>query len=71
MLFDLWGRGYSDAPYTYYDETLYTNQVALLLQKVGWTKTNVIGVSLGGKCNNKGRKKKKEETSLLYFIFNY
>ncbi|CAO3643746.1 unnamed protein product [Cunninghamella echinulata] len=48
LIFDLWGRGYSDAPYTYYDETLYTTQVALLLQKVGWTKTNVVGVSLGG-----------------------
>ncbi|CAO3612463.1 unnamed protein product [Cunninghamella blakesleeana] len=48
LIFDLWGRGYSEAPFTYYDDTLYTNQVALLLQKVGWTKTNVIGVSLGG-----------------------
>ncbi|KAI8332848.1 Alpha/Beta hydrolase protein [Chlamydoabsidia padenii] len=48
LVFDLWGRGYSDAPATYYDESLYVTQVALLLQKVGWDKTNVVGVSLGG-----------------------
>ncbi|ORZ18031.1 Alpha/Beta hydrolase protein [Absidia repens] len=48
LVFDLWGRGYSDAPSTYYDESLYVTQVALLLQKVGWKKTDIIGVSLGG-----------------------
>ncbi|KAI9248585.1 Alpha/Beta hydrolase protein [Phascolomyces articulosus] len=49
LVFDLWGRGYSDAPITYYDESLYTNQVALLLQKIGWhSNVDVVGVSLGG-----------------------
>ncbi|KAG2221902.1 hypothetical protein INT45_013238 [Circinella minor] len=49
LVFDLWGRGYSDAPPTYYDESLYTTQLALLLQKVGWdSDVDVVGVSLGG-----------------------
>ncbi|KAI9494894.1 Alpha/Beta hydrolase protein [Zychaea mexicana] len=49
LVFDLWGRGYSDAPATYYDEGLYTSQLALLLQKVGWhSDVDVVGVSLGG-----------------------
>ncbi|KAL0082498.1 Alpha/Beta hydrolase protein [Phycomyces blakesleeanus] len=56
LLFDLWGRlfylhkkkGYAEAPPHYYDESLYTTQVALVLQKVGWTSTDVVGVSLGG-----------------------
>ncbi|ORX61960.1 alpha/beta-hydrolase [Hesseltinella vesiculosa] len=48
LIFDLWGRGYSEAPDTYYDDALYVTQVALLLQKVGWAKADVIGLSLGG-----------------------
>lgn len=49
LVFDLWGRGYSDAPPGYYDESMYTTQLVLLLQKVGWQRANVVGVSLGGK----------------------
>ncbi|KAJ8652167.1 hypothetical protein O0I10_012225 [Lichtheimia ornata] len=48
LVFDLWGRGYSDAPPGYYDESLYTTQLVLLLQKVGWQRANVVGISLGG-----------------------
>ncbi|KAL7330314.1 hypothetical protein PS15p_205279 [Mucor circinelloides] len=48
LLYDLWGRGYSQAPATKYDEALYTSQLAMLLQKVGWDKADVIGTSLGG-----------------------
>ncbi|KAI9315889.1 Alpha/Beta hydrolase protein [Dichotomocladium elegans] len=48
LVYDLWGRGYSDAPPANYDDSLYTIQLALLLQKVGWTKAHVVGVSLGG-----------------------
>lgn len=48
LVYDLFGRGYSDAPAGLYDESLYTTQIALLLQKVGWDKTDVVGVSLGG-----------------------
>lgn len=50
-MFDLWGRGYSQAPYAIYDEALYTTQLAMLLQKVGWDVADVIGVSLGGKVS--------------------
>ncbi|KAI8982755.1 alpha/beta-hydrolase [Trametes punicea] len=48
LLYDLYGRGYSDAPQTTYDANLYTTQLALLLQYVGWSKANVVGVSMGG-----------------------
>ncbi len=43
---DLYGRGYSDAPHTTYDANLYTTQLALLLQYVGWSKANIVGVSM-------------------------
>lgn len=48
LVYDTWGRGYTQAPNATYDESLYTSQLAMLLQKVGWTKCDVIGVSLGG-----------------------
>ncbi|CAL1699947.1 unnamed protein product [Somion occarium] len=48
LLYDLYGRGYSDAPQTTYDTALYVTQLALLLQYIGWDKTNVVGVSMGG-----------------------
>ncbi|KAI0832810.1 alpha/beta-hydrolase [Trametes gibbosa] len=48
LLYDLYGRGYSDAPQTTYDTNLYTTQLALLLQYVGWSKANIVGVSMGG-----------------------
>lgn len=48
LVFDLWGRGYSDAPAMPYDESLYTTQVALLFQKVSWSSADVVGTSLGG-----------------------
>lgn len=48
LVYDLWGRGYTQAPATEYDEALYTTQLALLLQKVGWDRAYVVGVSLGG-----------------------
>ncbi|TFK29036.1 alpha/beta-hydrolase [Coprinopsis marcescibilis] len=48
MLYDLYGRGYSDAPQTTYDPTLYTVQLALLMQHVRWEKAIICGVSMGG-----------------------
>ncbi|KAI0650361.1 alpha/beta-hydrolase [Trametes meyenii] len=48
LLYDLYGRGYSDAPQTTYDASLYTTQLALLMQYVGWDKAEIIGVSMGG-----------------------
>ena len=43
---DLYGRGFSDAPSTTYDSVLYTTQLALLLQYLGWQNANVVGVSM-------------------------
>ncbi|KAJ2930865.1 hypothetical protein H1R20_g6227, partial [Candolleomyces eurysporus] len=48
MVYDLYGRGYSDAPQTTYDPTLYTIQLALLMQHIHWDKAIVCGVSMGG-----------------------
>lgn len=48
MVYDLWGRGFSDTPHAIYDDSLYTSQLVSLLHKVGWEKTDVVGVSLGG-----------------------
>lgn len=48
LLYDLYGRGYSDAPQTTYDTTLYVTQLALLLQYIGWQQVNVVGLSMGG-----------------------
>lgn len=46
LLYDLYGRGYSDAPQTTYDSTLYATQLALLMQHVGWDRAGVVGVSM-------------------------
>ncbi|KAJ7142813.1 alpha beta-hydrolase, partial [Mycena epipterygia] len=49
LLYDLYGRGYSDAPAgAAYDAQLYVTQLALLLQHVGWPRTRLVGVSMGG-----------------------
>ena len=45
---DLYGRGYSDAPQTEYNRTLYITQVALLLQAIKWDKVSVVGLSMVG-----------------------
>ncbi|CAA9965733.1 MhpC hydrolase or acyltransferase [Pyrenophora teres f. maculata] len=53
MLFDLFGRGYSDGPSpdtTKYDSTLYTTQVLLALQSspIHWANFTIVGYSFGG-----------------------
>ncbi|KAJ7192330.1 hypothetical protein GGX14DRAFT_595893 [Mycena pura] len=54
LLYDLYGRGCSDAPRAavydsaLYDTALYVTQLALLLQHVRWEKTRVVGFSMGG-----------------------
>ncbi|KAI0135141.1 alpha/beta-hydrolase [Daldinia grandis] len=51
MLFDLFGRGYSDAPNDLvYDERLYVTQFLLVLasSKLSWSTFNLVGYSLGG-----------------------
>ena len=45
---DLYGRGYSDAPNVLESTNLYTTQLALLMQYVGWTQARVVGLSMGG-----------------------
>lgn len=46
--FDLFGRGYSDSPDLPHDERLFNSQILCILQNIGWTKSSVIGYSLGG-----------------------
>ncbi|KAI1209032.1 alpha/beta-hydrolase [Annulohypoxylon truncatum] len=51
MLFDLFGRGYSDAPTDLdYDARLYVTQILLVLasSKLSWTAFHLVGYSLGG-----------------------
>jgi hypothetical protein len=43
---DLYGRGYTDAPDTPYTAPLYTSQVALVMQHVGWTSARIAGISM-------------------------
>lgn len=43
---DLYGRGYSDAPNTPYTTSLYTTQLAFLMQYLKWDKANIVGVSM-------------------------
>lgn len=48
VLSDLYGRGYSDAPLTSYNASLYTTQLAFLMQYLKWDKANIVGLSMGG-----------------------
>ncbi|KAF8608608.1 alpha/beta-hydrolase [Ceratobasidium sp. AG-I] len=51
LIYDLYGRGYSEAPdaqSTLYDADLYVTQLALLLQAVGWRRSRIVGLSMGG-----------------------
>ncbi|KAG6333007.1 hypothetical protein ID866_6084 [Astraeus odoratus] len=48
LLFDLYGRGYSDAPKVTYDVSLHTSQLALLMQHIKWYSAHIVGVSMGG-----------------------
>ena len=43
---DLYGKGYSEAPHTTYDWTLFCTQLALLLQYVRWEAAHVVGFSM-------------------------
>ncbi|KAF8308824.1 alpha/beta-hydrolase [Clavulina sp. PMI_390] len=48
LTYDLYGRGYSDAPYTDLTLPVYITQLALLMQYIGWDKARIVGISLGG-----------------------
>ncbi|KAH8106444.1 alpha/beta-hydrolase [Phellopilus nigrolimitatus] len=48
LVYDLYGRGYSDAPSTPYHASLYTVQLALLMQHVRWDNAHIAALSMGG-----------------------
>ncbi|THH28547.1 hypothetical protein EUX98_g5649 [Antrodiella citrinella] len=48
LLYDVYGRGYSEAPTDVLSNNDYITQLALLLQYVGWKSTYVVGMSMGG-----------------------
>jgi len=48
ILLDLYGRGYSDAPKVTYDVSLYTSQLALLMQHINWGSAHIVGLSMVG-----------------------
>ncbi len=45
---DLYGKGYSEAPKTTFDATLFVVQLALLLQYIRWDAAHIVGFSMGG-----------------------
>ena len=49
LMYDLYGRGYSDAPDVTYDLALFISQITMLLAAVpSFDKFDIIGMSLGG-----------------------
>ncbi|OCH96459.1 alpha/beta-hydrolase [Obba rivulosa] len=48
LLYDLYGKGYSEAPKTVYNANLFITQLALLLQYLRWDTTHLVGFSMGG-----------------------
>ncbi|OBZ79344.1 Dihydrolipoyllysine-residue acetyltransferase component of acetoin cleaving system [Grifola frondosa] len=48
LVYDLYGKGYSQAPKVKYDATLFITQLALLLQYIGWDNAHIVGFSMGG-----------------------
>jgi pimeloyl-ACP methyl ester carboxylesterase len=48
LIYDLYGRGYSDAPHVTYTTELFTTQLASLMKHIGWDKAIIVGLSMGG-----------------------
>jgi len=50
LTYDLYGRGYSDAPHILDSPSLHSTQLALLLQYLGWNSPGacIVGLSMGG-----------------------
>jgi pimeloyl-ACP methyl ester carboxylesterase len=48
LLYDLYGRGYTQAPDVPHTMSFYVEQLSQLLEHIGWEKTIVIGLSMGG-----------------------
>lgn len=61
MVYDLYGRGYSDAPIVIHDVALYVSQISFILNsKPEWQTFNIAGMSLGGPIG---------ESTILFFSF--
>jgi len=48
LIYDLYGRGYTDAPHVTYTTELFTTQLASLMKHIGWDKAILAGLSMGG-----------------------
>jgi len=48
LVYDLYGKGYTQAPQTIYNTYLFVTQLALLMQYVKWDSANIVGFSMGG-----------------------
>ncbi|RPD62992.1 alpha/beta-hydrolase [Lentinus tigrinus ALCF2SS1-6] len=48
LIYDLFGKGYSEAPHMPSDATLFVTQLALLMQYVRWEAAHIVGFSMGG-----------------------
>ncbi|KAL2913245.1 hypothetical protein HK105_207247 [Polyrhizophydium stewartii] len=68
LVYDHYGRGYSSSPGMPHSQDLYVAQLALLLQKVGWTHFNIIGYSLGGAITAHFAAKYPEMVDRIVFI---
>jgi pimeloyl-ACP methyl ester carboxylesterase len=47
-VYDLWARGFSDGPGAHYTKTFYVSQLLHLQKYLGWEKSSICGLSLGG-----------------------
>ncbi|KAI0961498.1 hypothetical protein AcV7_000585 [Taiwanofungus camphoratus] len=48
LVYDLYGKGYSEAPQTAHHVNLFITQLALLMQYVRWDSAHIVGFSMGG-----------------------
>ncbi|EKM59108.1 uncharacterized protein PHACADRAFT_249331 [Phanerochaete carnosa HHB-10118-sp] len=48
LMYDIYGRGYSEAPRLTCDPNLCIMQLALLMQYIGWDAADLVGFSMGG-----------------------
>ncbi|KAI0724500.1 alpha/beta-hydrolase [Cerioporus squamosus] len=48
LIYDLYGKGYSEAPHVSSDAILFVTQLALLMQYVRWDAAHIVGFSMGG-----------------------
>ncbi|KAJ3099647.1 hypothetical protein HDU97_002905 [Phlyctochytrium planicorne] len=68
LLYDTYGRGYSVAPARKFDSELYSQQLAELMDHVGWNKANIVGYSLGGGISTAFAERHAERVKNLILI---